>query len=106
MACHTSPRRLAHIARPQIHTRHKEMKTCLLQINYANPFAGLDHEKSCTHLMNFYHISRMLGASKIKEGAIFLRWFPHTLIGNKVMVSLPTNIKNDKLVYVIGKVLT
>lgn len=50
MACHTSPRRLAHIARPQMHARQKEMKICLLQINYVDPFTGLDHEKPCTYL--------------------------------------------------------
>ncbi|MCI76958.1 hypothetical protein A2U01_0098228, partial [Trifolium medium] len=42
--CHNSPRRVAHLANPQRGARQTEMKTGLLQLLYANPFAGLPHE--------------------------------------------------------------
>lgn len=57
------------------------MKTRLLQIIYANPFAGLDHEDSCNHLTTFYELAGTLGAPKVEEEVVFMRLFPHSLIG-------------------------
>lgn len=36
------------------------MKAGLLQIIYANPFSGLDHEYPYNHLTKFYEISGIL----------------------------------------------
>ncbi|MCI47822.1 hypothetical protein A2U01_0069064, partial [Trifolium medium] len=52
--CHNSPRRLAHLARPQRGARQTEMKTGLLQLLYVNPFSGLPHEDPYNHLVKFY----------------------------------------------------
>ena len=48
---------------------------------YANHFAGLDHEDLYTHLTKFYKITGTLGALENKEKAVFLRLFPHSMIG-------------------------
>ncbi|MCI59348.1 hypothetical protein A2U01_0080603, partial [Trifolium medium] len=57
---HNSPRRLAHLARPQRGARQTEMKTGLLQLLYANPFLGLPHEDPYNHLVKFYEIASSL----------------------------------------------
>ncbi|MCI40862.1 hypothetical protein A2U01_0062095, partial [Trifolium medium] len=61
--CHNSPRRLAHLARPQRGARQTEMKTGLLHLLYANPFSGLPHEDPYNHLVKFYEIAGSLGAT-------------------------------------------
>ncbi|GAU33902.1 hypothetical protein TSUD_357000 [Trifolium subterraneum] len=81
MPCHNSPRRLAHIVGPLKNTRQIEIKPGLLQILYANPFAGLNHEDPYSHLTKFYEIADTLGASEAEEEAVFMRMFPHSLIG-------------------------
>jgi hypothetical protein len=81
MPCHNSPRRLAHLARPQRGARQPEMKTGLLQLLYANPFAGLPHEDPYNHLVKFYEIAGSLGTTAAEEEAVFMRMFPHSLIG-------------------------
>src|SRR6266487_5701190 len=81
MPCHNSPRRLAHLARPPRGARQTEMKTGLLQLLYANPFAGLPHEDPYNHLVKFYEIARSLGTTAAEEEAVFMRMFPHSLIG-------------------------
>ena len=48
---------------------------------YANPFAGLDHEDPYTHLIKFYELAGTLDAPAAEEEAIFMRLFPHSLIG-------------------------
>lgn len=57
------------------------MKIELLQILYANPFTGLDHEDPYTHLTKFYEILGTLKAPKAEEEQVFMRLFPHLLIG-------------------------
>ncbi|PNX65494.1 hypothetical protein L195_g054566 [Trifolium pratense] len=81
MPCHNSPRRLAHLARPPRGARQTEMKTGLLQLLYANPFTGLSHEDPYNHLVKFYEIVGSLGAPEAEEEAVFMRMFPHSLIG-------------------------
>jgi hypothetical protein len=81
MPCHNSPRRLAHLARPPRGARQPEMKTGLLQLLYANPFAGLPHEDPYNHLVKFYEIAGSLGTTVAEEEAVFKRMFPHSLIG-------------------------
>ncbi|PNX59847.1 hypothetical protein L195_g051626, partial [Trifolium pratense] len=81
MPCHNSPRRLAHLARPPRGARQTEMKTGLLQLLYANPFTGLSHEDPYNHLVKFYEIAGSLGAPEAEEEAVFMRMFPHSLIG-------------------------
>ncbi|MCI55738.1 hypothetical protein A2U01_0076989, partial [Trifolium medium] len=80
--CHNSPRRLAYLARPQRGgARSTEMKTGLLQLLYANPFSGFPHEDPYNHLVKFYEIASSLGATEAEEEAVFMRMFPHSLIG-------------------------
>lgn len=64
MTCYNSPRWLAHMAKTPTNTKQAEMNTWLLQIIYANPFVGLDHEDSYTHLTKFYDLANILGASE------------------------------------------
>ncbi|XP_058774726.1 uncharacterized protein LOC131648998 [Vicia villosa] len=78
--CESSPRRFARLTNNPA-ARRAEMKTGLLQIIYANPFAGLDHEDPYTHLTKFYEIAGTLGAPEAEEEAVFMRLFPHSLIG-------------------------
>ncbi|XP_058742365.1 uncharacterized protein LOC131614837 [Vicia villosa] len=78
--CESSPRRFAHLTNNPA-ARRAEMKTGLLQIIYANPFSGLDHEDPYTHLTRFYEIAGTLGAPEAEEEAVFMRLFPHSLIG-------------------------
>src|SRR4051812_19554337 len=51
--CANSPRRAAQFARNDNNARNSEMKTGILQLLYASPFAGLDHEDPYTHLTKF-----------------------------------------------------
>ncbi|MCH83535.1 hypothetical protein A2U01_0004360, partial [Trifolium medium] len=81
MPCHNSPKRLAHLARPPRGARQTEMKTGLIQLLYANPFTGLSHEDPYNHLVKFYEIAGSLGAPEAEEEAVFMRMFPHSLIG-------------------------
>ncbi|MCI63793.1 hypothetical protein A2U01_0085050, partial [Trifolium medium] len=55
--CHNSPRRLAHLARPQRGARQTEMKTGFFQFLCANSFSGLPHEDPYNHLVKFYEIA-------------------------------------------------
>ncbi|XP_058726128.1 uncharacterized protein LOC131597447 [Vicia villosa] len=78
--CESSPRRFAHLTNNPA-ARRAEMKTGLLQIIYAHPFAGLDHEDPYTHLTRFYEIAGTLGAPEAEEEAVFMRLLSHSLIG-------------------------
>lgn len=62
--CVNNPRRNAHVVRLAQNARNHEMKTELLQILYANPFVGLDHEDPYTHLNKFYEIASTLCSSE------------------------------------------
>jgi len=57
------------------------MKSGILQILYAHPFSGLDHEYPFQHLTNFCQLAGTDGADEEKEEAVFMRLFPHSLIG-------------------------
>ncbi|XP_058733282.1 uncharacterized protein LOC131604883 [Vicia villosa] len=63
-----SPRRTAQFARNAQGGANTEMKTGILQLVYANPFTGMDHEDPFTHLTKFYEI-----AEKFLE-----RYFPQS----------------------------
>ncbi|XP_058734316.1 uncharacterized protein LOC131606046 [Vicia villosa] len=78
--CASSPRQLARLTNNP-RNRQAEMKTRLLQIIYANPFSGLDHEDPYNHLTKFYEIAGTLGAPEAEEEVVFMRLFPHSLIG-------------------------
>lgn len=56
------------------------MNTILLQITYANPFAGLDHKDPYTHLTKVYELAGTLKASKVEKQVMFMRLFPYSLI--------------------------
>lgn len=75
--CRNNPRRLTHLT----NNRKAEMKVGLLQIIYENPFSGLDHEDPYTYLTKFYEHAGTLGASEAEEEVVFMRLFPHSLIG-------------------------
>lgn len=60
------------------------MKIRLLQIIYVNLFVGLDHEDPYTRLTKFYELFSTLGASKAEEEALFMRFFPHSLIRKSI----------------------
>lgn len=79
--CINIPRRHAQFARNANNGRNSEMKIEILQLLYANPFTGLDHEYSYTHLTKFYEIVGIIGAPKADEEQLFKRLFPHSLIG-------------------------
>lgn len=61
-------------------SRKIEMKIGLLQIIYTNIFSSLNHEDPYTHLTKFHELAGTLGASKTKK-VVFMRLFPHSLIG-------------------------
>jgi hypothetical protein len=75
----TSPRRLAHLGKEK--EKQMEMKPGTIQLITSHPFAGLDHEDPYQHLTVFYSLAGTIGASEADEEAIFLRLFPHSLIG-------------------------
>lgn len=64
--CVNSPRHNAQLAR-QANARVTEMKTGLLQLLYASPFHGHDHEDPYTHLTKFYEIAGAAGAPEDQE---------------------------------------
>lgn len=66
-SCFNNQRRNAYIVRPRQNARNPKMKTELLQILYANPFTGLDHEDPYNHLTKFYEIVDKLIAPEAKE---------------------------------------
>src|ERR1051325_7340822 len=78
--CVNSPRHNAQFAR-QANARVAEMKTGLLQLLYASPFHGHDHEDPYTHLTKFYEIAGAAGAPEDQEEQYFQRLFPHSLVG-------------------------
>jgi len=57
------------------------MKFVILHILCANPFAGLDHEDPFQHLTRFYELAGTLGKTEEEEEVVFMRLFPHSLIG-------------------------
>jgi hypothetical protein len=57
------------------------MKTGYLQLLYANPFSGLPHEDPYNHLVKFFEIAGSIGATAAEEESVFMRGFPHSLIG-------------------------
>jgi len=79
MPCWISPRRLAHLGKEK--DKQTEMKSGTIQLITSHPFAGLDHEDPYQHISVFYALASALGASEAEEEAVFLRLFPHSLIG-------------------------
>ena len=57
------------------------MKSGTIQLITSHPFAGLDHEDPYQHLTKFYSLAGTLGAPEADEEVVFLRLFPHSLIG-------------------------
>lgn len=79
--CTKSPWRHAQISRNANNGRNSEMKTRILQLLYANPFIGLDHEDPYTHLTKSYEIAGSMWAPEADEEQLFKILFPHSLIG-------------------------
>ena len=77
-----TPRNMTRIGRTVGDERPPEVKSGLVQLMYANPFAGLDHENPYTHLTKFYELCGTAGLTQAEEEAVFLRLFPLTLIGH------------------------
>ncbi|XP_019420653.1 PREDICTED: uncharacterized protein LOC109330831 [Lupinus angustifolius] len=92
-----NPRNMIRIRRPFGSQRLVEMKTGLVQLMYANPFAGLDHEDSYNHLTKFFELVGTAGISKSEEETIFLRLFPLTLIGKakEWFLDLPQHMQSN-----------
>lgn len=103
--CHNSPRCLSLLTRTQRNVRKSKIKIDLLLIMYANPFVGLHHEDSYTHLIKFYEIwhtrsSKKWGRSGIPNiVSILSNW------QSKRVVSRLTHINDDKLELVGGIIL-
>src|SRR4051812_30680185 len=76
-----SPRRTAQFSRNAQGGGNTEMKTGILQLVYANPFTGMDHEDPFAHLTKFYEIAGSTGVDAENEESLFKRLFPHSLIG-------------------------
>lgn len=57
------------------------MKMGLLHIIYENPFAGMDNEDPYTHLTKLYELADTTRAPEAEKEAVFMRLFPHSLIG-------------------------
>ncbi|XP_058751981.1 uncharacterized protein LOC131625103 [Vicia villosa] len=55
--CANSPRLNPQFARTAANGRTSELKTGILQLICASPFAGLDHEDPYTHLTRFYELA-------------------------------------------------
>src|ERR1044072_7677797 len=77
-----TPRNMTRIGRTAGDERPPEVKSGLVQLMYANPFARLDHENPYTHLTKFYELCGTAGLTQAEEEAVFLRLFPLTLIGH------------------------
>ncbi|CAL0304806.1 unnamed protein product [Lupinus luteus] len=92
-----NPRNMIRIGRPSGNQKPPEMKTGLVQLMYANPFAGLDHEDPYNHLTKFYELVGTAGISESEEDTIFLRLFPLTLIGKakEWFLDLPQHIQSN-----------
>src|SRR3954466_1539146 len=78
--CANSPRLNPQFARTAANGRPTELKTGIIQLICASPFAGLDHEDPYTHLTRFYELAGTTGAAQADEEALFKRLFPHSLL--------------------------
>ncbi|XP_058745887.1 uncharacterized protein LOC131618737 [Vicia villosa] len=76
-----SPRRTAQFARNAQGGANMEMNTGILQLVYANPFTGMDHEDPFAHLTKFYEIAGSTGVDAANEESLFKRLFPYSLLG-------------------------
>src|SRR4051812_31816584 len=76
-----SPRRTSQFACNAQGRTNTEMKSEILQLVYANPFTGMDHENPFTHLTKFYEIAGSTGVDAANEESLFKRLFPHSLLG-------------------------
>ncbi|XP_058763950.1 uncharacterized protein LOC131637370 [Vicia villosa] len=76
-----SPRRTAQFARNAQGGANTEMKTGILQLVYAKPFTGMDHEDPFAHLTKFYEIAGSTGVDAANEESLFKTLFPHSLLG-------------------------
>src|SRR3954468_22040227 len=78
--CANSPRLNPQFARTAANGRPTELKTGIIQLICASPFAGLDHEDPYTHLTRFYELAGTTGVAQADEEALFKRLFPHSLL--------------------------
>ncbi|XP_058784543.1 uncharacterized protein LOC131659354 [Vicia villosa] len=78
--CANSPRLNPQFARTAANGRTSELKTGILQLICASPFAGLDHEDPYTHLTRFYELASTTGVAQAEEETLFKRLFPHSLL--------------------------
>src|SRR3954465_6061383 len=73
------------------------MKTGILQLVYASPFTGMDHEDPFAHLTKFYEIAGSTGVDAANEESLFKRLFPHSLVGKSKewYLDQPPNVMTD-----------
>ncbi|XP_058784897.1 uncharacterized protein LOC131659769 [Vicia villosa] len=92
-----SPRRTAQFARNAQGGANTEMKTGILQLVYASPFTGMDHEDPFAHLTKFYEIAGSTGVDAANEESLFKRLFPHSLVGKSKewYLDQPPNVMTD-----------
>lgn len=58
-----------------------EIKTKVIQLLLVNSFTEMDHEDPINHLTKLCKNAESLGASNSKDENLYLRLFPHSLIG-------------------------
>ncbi|XP_058766445.1 uncharacterized protein LOC131640049 [Vicia villosa] len=75
--CANSPRLNSQFARTAANGWTSELKTGILQVICASPFAGLYHEDPYTHLTRFYELAGTTGVAQDDEETLFKRLFPH-----------------------------
>src|SRR3954467_14985216 len=78
--CANSPRLNPQFARTAANGRPTKLKTGIIQLICASPFAGLDHEDPYTHLTQFYELAGTTGVAQADEESLFKRLFPHSLL--------------------------
>ena len=67
---------------PPSHNKVVELKSALLSLIIAHPFAGMDHEDPYTHSSAFMELRSTIRTSDEVVVVIYLRAFPFTLTSN------------------------
>ncbi|XP_058755907.1 uncharacterized protein LOC131629120 [Vicia villosa] len=78
--CANSPRLNPQFARTAANGRTSELKTGILQLICASPFARFDHEDPYTHLTRFYELAGTTGVAQADEETLFKRLFQYSLL--------------------------
>ena len=90
-----SPKRLANLGNQN--AKSIELKSRLINLITHNQFTGMDHEDPYRHLTNFYGIAGTLGLKEDEEEGMFVKLFPHSLIGKakEWYIDQPTSLMED-----------